>query len=54
MLHLEIKNGKVWVQQNWTEIEIGKELMARGIPKTDIVLGFLPESMRADSEYAAA
>jgi hypothetical protein len=54
LLHFEIKNGKIWVQQNWTEIEVAKELMARGIPKQEIVLGFLPESMRADSEYAVA
>lgn len=54
LLHFEIKNGKIWVQQNWTEIEVAKELMARGIPKNEIVLGFLPESMRADTEFAVA
>jgi exopolysaccharide biosynthesis protein len=54
LLHFEIKNGKIWVQQNWTEIEVAKELVARGISKKDIVLGFLPELMRADTEYAVA
>jgi XisI protein len=54
LLHFEIKNGKIWVQQNWTEIEVAKELVARGISKQEIVLGFLPEVMRSDTEYATA
>lgn len=54
LLHLEIKNGKIWIQQNWTELQIAKELVKKGVPPTDIVLGFLPEFMRADSDYAIA
>ncbi len=54
LLHFEIKNGKIWVQQNWTEVEVAKELMSRGIPKDEIVLGFLPELMRAETDYAVA
>jgi hypothetical protein len=53
-LHFEIKNGKVWVQQNWTEIPVATELMNRGVAKTDIVLGFVPEYARKDTEYAVA
>lgn len=54
LLHFEIKNGKIWILQNWTEIEVAKELNNRGIPKHEIVLGFLPASMRVDTEYAVA
>ncbi len=39
-LHLDIKEGKVWVQQNATELRVAHELVAMGIPKEDIILGF--------------
>jgi XisI protein len=52
--HFDIKDGKVWIQQNRTDIEVGDELIARGIPKSDIVIGFLPVEMRSTSGYAIA
>lgn len=55
LLHFDIKpDGKVWIQVNWTEIQVGQELVARGIPATDIVLGFQPEYARPHTGYAAA
>lgn len=53
-LHFEIKKGKVWIQQNWTEIPVAAELMKRGVSQSDIVLGFLPEYARADTDYAVS
>jgi hypothetical protein len=46
VLHLDIKDGKVWVQQNMTEMSIAQELMALGVAREDIVLGFQAEYMR--------
>jgi hypothetical protein len=40
VLHLDIKNGKIWIQHNGTEANIADELVAFGVPKQDIVLGF--------------
>jgi hypothetical protein len=51
---LEILNGKVWIQADNTDIVIARELEARGIPKSDIVLGFRPPEVRPETEYAAA
>lgn len=51
-IHLEIREGKVWIQENLTGIEVDDDLVARGIPKSDIVLGMLPPEYRAFSEYA--
>ena len=51
---LEIINGKVWIQADNTDIAIARKLEARGIPKSDIVLGFRPPYIRAETEYAAA
>lgn len=52
--HLEIINGKIWIQADNTDLVIARELETRGVPRSDIVLGFRPPSVRAESEYAAA
>lgn len=55
LLHLDIKpDGKIWIQQNNTEILVGEELMDRGVPSSDIVVGFRPEYMRSMSGFATA
>ena len=53
-IHLEIVNGKVWVQADRTDLDIAHELERAGIPKGDIVLGFHPADVRPFTEYAAA
>jgi hypothetical protein len=41
-LHLDIKDGKIWIQRDFIDVEggIAAELMGRGVPKEDIVLAF--------------
>lgn len=40
-LHIDVKpDGKVWLQHDGTDLIIAQELVDRGIPKHDIVLGF--------------
>jgi XisI protein len=51
-IHIDIKNNKVWIQHNGTEIEIGEELAEMGIPKQDIVVGFHSPFKRKFTEYA--
>ena len=41
VLHFAIKEGKVWLQQNTTDIDVGKELLEFGIPNKDIVMGLI-------------
>jgi XisI protein len=50
--HFDIKNGKIWIQQNRTDIEVGEIFQSMGVPSSDIVIGFLTEKYRAMSEYA--
>jgi hypothetical protein len=52
--HLEIINGKIWVQEGWIEHGIAADLEEAGVPKDDIVLGFHPPYVRPDTECAAA
>ena len=50
LAYLEISQGKIWVQVDNTETGIATQLVAAGIPKSQIVLGFYPPAMpeRAD------
>ncbi|MBE9011384.1 XisI protein [Pseudanabaenaceae cyanobacterium LEGE 13415] len=53
MIHLEIIEGKVWIQHNQSDLDIGEVLFSRGIPKSQIVLGLHPPSIRQlNSAYA--
>jgi hypothetical protein len=54
IIHLEIINGKVWVQVDNTDLNVTRELERSGIPKSDIVLGFQPPTVRPFTEYAVA
>ena len=53
LFHFEIiKDGKVWILANNTDIPIAKELMKFGLTNTEIVLGFHPAELRQFSEFA--
>ncbi|MEQ9671050.1 element excision factor XisI family protein [Coleofasciculus sp. G2-EDA-02] len=52
ILHLNIKDGKIWLQHNGTENDIAAELVEMGIPKSDIVIGFHSPFKRQFTEYA--
>jgi hypothetical protein len=54
LLHLDIKaDGKIWIQQNNTEILVGENLSQQGVLLSDIVLGFRPQYLREQSGFAA-
>ncbi len=54
IFHFDIKNEKIWLQQNVTDYDIVGDLEARGIPKSDIVLAFHSPQMRPFTGYAVA
>lgn len=54
VLYVRLRNGKFWVEEDWTEEGIATELLRAGVPKEDIVLAFHPPDMRALSEFAVA
>ena len=51
-VHIEIRNGFVWVQRDNTDYGVVDELEKRGIPKNKIVLGFHPPYKRPYTGYA--
>lgn len=54
IFHFDIIDGKVWIQCNNTEREIVDELMANGVDRQDIVLGFIPPLARPFAGFAVA
>lgn len=52
ILHIDILKDKVWIQQNGTEANIADELMAQGVARADIVLGFHSPVKRKFTEFA--
>ena len=54
VVHIDIINGKVWIQYDGTTRPVADELLAAGIPKDDIVLGFQPANLRKHTDFAVA
>ena len=55
IFHFEIKpDGKVWLWVNNTDILVTEDLIDKGIPKKEIVLGFHAPEVRAYTGYAVA
>jgi hypothetical protein len=54
LIHIDVINGKVWIQRDGTEHGVACELVAAGIPKDQIVLGFHTADVRPQTEYAVA
>lgn len=54
LIHLDVVDGKVWVQRDSTEYGIARDLEAAGIPKNRIVLAFQPPELRPYTDYAVA
>jgi hypothetical protein len=50
--HLEINEGKIWIQLDGTEYGIANELLAAGVPKDRIVLAFKSPQARAITGFA--
>ncbi len=46
VLHIDIKDGKIWIQHDGTETGVANELAEMGVPKEDIILAFHPPYKR--------
>ena len=54
LVHIDIMDGKVWIQRDDTEDGIAHALVEAGIPKERIVLGFRAPEVRPHTGYAVA
>ncbi len=52
-MHFSINaEGKICILENQTDIEVGDDLMEKGVPKSDILPAFLPAEARKLVGYA--
>jgi len=54
VIHIDIKDGKIWLQQNLTDQDPAVELVKMGVPREDIVLGLQPPYKRQYTDYGVA
>jgi XisI protein len=53
VLHLDIKDGKIWIQHDGTEVGIANQLVEMGVPKQDIILAFHEPYIRQFTEFGS-
>ncbi len=49
-----IKGGKVWVEEDYTDLTLADELVRAGVPRSEIVLAFHPPELRHLTDFAVA
>ena len=54
VIYFDIKNDKIWIQRNMTDVDLAQELLEMGVPKDDIVLGLQPSYKRPYTGYKVA
>jgi hypothetical protein len=52
LIHIDIKDEKIWIQYDGTEVGVANELTEKGIPKTDIVLAYHSPFIRQYDGFA--
>lgn len=51
--HVDIIDGKIWVQHDGAEDAIADQLVAKGVPSQEIVLAYHAPHVRQYTEFAA-
>jgi hypothetical protein len=54
LIHVDVIDGKLWLQHDGTERGITRDLEAGGVPRDRIVLAFQHLNRRRHGDYAAA
>lgn len=54
LVHFDLKDGKIWLQQNVTEMNPADDLIAMGVARDDIILGLQPPYKRPYTDYGVA
>ncbi len=52
MIHIDVKDDKIWIQNDNTASGVADDLLEAGIPPESIVLGFHPEYIRQHTGFA--
>ena len=54
MIHIRLKDDKIWIEEDWTEDGVATDLLQKGIAREEIVLAFHPPHVRQYTEFATA
>jgi hypothetical protein len=54
VVHIDILDEKIWIQHDGTSRPVAEALLAAGIPREAIVLGFHPAALRHHTDFAVA
>ena len=52
VLHIDIRNDKIWIQYDGTDAGVAEELVEAGIPRDQIVLAFKAPDIRPYTDFA--
>jgi XisI protein len=52
VMHIDVKDGKISIQHDGTEDGVANRLVAAGVPKDEIVLGFQSPFQRRHTDFA--
>jgi hypothetical protein len=54
VVHIDIIQGKIWIQYDGTNRPVAEELLEAGVPKEDIILAFYPPQVRPYTDFGVA
>ena len=54
MIHIRLKDEKIWIEEDWTEEGVATDLIRKGVERKEIVLAFHPPHVRQYTEFAIA
>jgi len=53
-IHVRLKDGKVWIEEDRTEDGVATGLLENGVEKDEIILAFHPPHLRQYTEFSTA
>lgn len=54
LIHVDLKDTKVWIQYDGTEVGVANELLERGVPREEIVLAYHSPFIRQYDGFAVS
>ena len=54
LIHVDIIDGKIWIQRDGTERGVARDLIDAGVPRDQIVLAFQPDAAYEGAGLGAA
>jgi hypothetical protein len=53
LIHVDIRDGKIWIQRDGTERGVARDLIDAGVPREQIILAFQMREARAEPDLTS-